>query len=228
MNAARWIGRVTILCCLLGSALAPAQAQDAEAAHGGRVKPQHELGVNLLGLVSFPQNQRFNDPMGTAQYSVANGLLYKVRCHRTALRFGVDVFRSAYERQLPGTEYWPAYDVSGKETRAELRVGFEYRPMAGSLQPFAALDLVGRRDWTSAQGERVGFGASPAPERYDHRTASTSYRYAFSLGLAHRISDRFSCSVESSVSSRLDVWNSDSGSWQFDPLRTVAVHYRLR
>lgn len=197
-----------------------------------RSTPKHEIGVNVLSLVHFAYNPLYSRPEYN-RLSFLNGLSYKRRVGQNAYRLSMDMFRDAFEVGVHSIGRHGSSSATGSALRTELRLGFEHQFTSGRIRPFAAGDIVVRREHVRLSGEGTGgiYGlVDPEPSGYD----ITSMRIgpALSLGLTCRISKRFSCAMESSVlfvlyyqdDSVLDVTRFQVYS---DLLRSVSLNYHI-
>lgn len=183
---------VVLWCCLPW--VPAAYAQDVIACPVIRGDPspaRNEVGVNVLGLLHFGYDPLYPRPE-EPRASFVNGVLFKRRYSRNAVRVSVDVYRDSFEaRRGMGTN--PGYySATGSAVRTEIRSGFERQFTSGRIQPHAAIDLMAGHERTRLEGE--GWGDLAWQQGPEH--GSMRYGIALSIGLSWRFSSRFSCSAE--------------------------------
>ena len=230
-----WTGascKTIIWCSILALASTSVFAQSSEKRAAIGDDPKNEIGVNMLGWVHFDYDLLYPRPKGPG-FSLMNGVSYKRRVGRAAYRISLDVFRNTFEAGL-GTRDRPKYfSATGTGVRTEVRAGYELQFTTGAIRPYAGLDLVASHERLQLSGEGWGDLAwQPEPESYGYDFSTMHYGTSVSIGLAGRLSRRFSCAMESSVLFILHDQESNSNignhtSVYFDAVRSFSLNYHF-
>lgn len=219
-------------CCFFWLSAASVSAQSALACpefEPDSPKARNEIGVNILGWVHFSYDPVYPRP-AYMRMSILNGISFKRRFAKSAIRGSMDVFRDSFEagrgeRAIPGY-----FSASGSAVRAEMRFGFEHHLTRSRIRPYAALDLVAQHERVRLDGEGRGDVAWGVDiQQYGYDRSIMRYGIALSTGLSWKLSKRFSCSVEGGAWIVLidnDVLsNSARGTVYVDVLRSFALYY---
>ena len=190
---------------------------------------RNEIGLNLLGWVYFNYDPVYPHP-AYCQLSIVNGITYTRRIRKSALRFGVDVFRNRFEAGRGASSNPGFFSATGSAVRTDLRLSFEHQFTSSPVRPYAAINLVARHERLRLDGEGWGDLAwQQVPEPYAYHISSMRYGPAVSIGMSWRLSKRFSCSIEGDVWFVLigddDVPYSARSTVYFDVLRSFSINY---